>query len=166
LDVVRDIFLFGIYTGYSYKDITKLQLQHIFKKEDNRLYIVKNRIKTENTVAQPCEVPILPPVKRLIEKYSNDPRCVSNRKLIPDLSNTKLNEYLKEIQTLCEIEKKLHFHLARHTFATTITLAKGVSIEIVALMLGHTRLTTTQHYAKLVNGKLFYETGKLHDIYR
>lgn len=166
LGVVRDIFMFGIYTGYAFRDIINLTPRHIFKKEDGRDYLVKKRIKTQNSVPQPCEVPILPPVKRLIDKYSKNSKCISNGKLLPDLSNSTLNEYLKEIQTLCGIEKKLNFHLARHTFATTITLAKGVSIEVVARMLGHKRLTTTQHYAKLLNGRLFTETEKLHEIYK
>ena len=90
-----------------------------------------------------------------------------NKKYTTKQSLTKyINDHIKGLAIRIGINPDISTNSARHTFATTITLAKGVSIEIVALMLGHTRLTTTQHYAKLVNGKLFYETGKLHDIYR
>ena len=165
LDLVRDLFLFGIYTGYSCVDVSKLTSRHIIVKEDGRRYLIKKRTKTINSVAQPCEVPILPPVERLLDKYSKDERCVLKGFLLPDLTNQTLNVYLKELQTICGISKKLHYHLARHTFATTVTLSKGISIEVVARMLGHKRLATTQHYAKLVSQRVSEETEKLYGIY-
>ena len=77
-----------------------------------------------------------------------------NGKILPVISNQKLNAYLKEIADICGIKKNLTFHLARHTFATTTTLAKGVPIETVSKMLGHTNIETTQIYARITNSKI------------
>ena len=65
-----------------------------------------------------------------------------------------MNAYLQEIGDLCEINKHLTFHIARHTFATTVTLSNGVPIESVSKMLGHRNLKTTEHYAKVLDGKI------------
>ena len=75
-------------------------------------------------------------------------------KLLPILTNQKMNAYLKEIADLCQIDKELTYHIARHTFATTITLSNGVSIESVSKMLGHKNIKTTQHYAKILDKKV------------
>jgi integrase len=166
LDLVRDLFVIGIFTGYSYIDIVQLGLEHMKEKDNGKMYLMKKRTKTQNSVAAPCEVPLLPPVERLINKYRNDPRCKSGKRLFPSLTNQTLNAYLKEIQDLCQIPFNLHFHLSRHTFSTTITLAKGVSIEVVARMLGHKRLTSTQHYARLVEQRVINETERLYDLYK
>jgi site-specific recombinase XerD len=90
----------------------------------------------------------------IIDKYENNPQCISEDKLLPILSNQKMNAYLKEIASVCEIEKELTFHIARHTFATTVTLTNGVPIESVSKMLGHKNLRTTQHYAKVLDRKV------------
>ena len=90
----------------------------------------------------------------IIEKYENHPQCNNEYKLLPILSNQKMNAYLKEIAGVCEIEKELTFHIARHTFATTVTLTNGVPIESVSKMLGHKNLRTTQHYAKVLDRKV------------
>ena len=90
----------------------------------------------------------------IIEKYEYHPQCLSNGKLLPILSNQKMNAYLKEIAAVCGIEKELTFHIARHTFATTVTLTNGVPIETVSKMLGHKNLHTTQHYAKVLDRKV------------
>ena len=90
----------------------------------------------------------------IIDKYKNHPQCNNEDKLLPILSNQKMNAYLKEIAGVCEIEKELTFHIARHTFATTVTLTNGVPIESVSKMLGHKNLRTTQHYAKVLDRKV------------
>jgi len=90
----------------------------------------------------------------IIEKYEYHPQCLNNGKLLPILSNQKMNAYLKEIAAVCGIEKELTFHIARHTFATTVTLTNGVPIETVSKMLGHKNLHTTQHYAKVLDRKV------------
>ena len=103
--------------------------------------------------------------KMILEKYKGKS---TNNQLLPILSNQKMNAYLKEIGDVCEIEKELTFHLARHTFATTITLAKGVPIETVSKMLGHTNIRTTQIYARITDSKISNDmqalAGKLQGI--
>ena len=89
-----------------------------------------------------------------MDKYENHPVCKNKGNLLPILSNQKMNAYLKEIATVCGINKELTFHIARHTFATTVTLSNGVPIETVSKMLGHTNLKTTQHYAKILDKKI------------
>jgi len=90
----------------------------------------------------------------IIEKYKNDPESIAKGKLLPLNSNQRMNGYLKEIQDICEISKRLTMHLAHHTFATTVTLANGVPIETVSKMLVHTSIKTTQIYSKIVDSKI------------
>lgn len=90
----------------------------------------------------------------IIDKYDNHPQSNNEDKLLPILSNLKMNAYLKEIAAICEINKELTFHITRHTFATTVTLTNGVPIESVSKMLGHKNLRTTQHYAKVLDRKV------------
>jgi site-specific recombinase XerD len=90
----------------------------------------------------------------IIDKYENHPQAINENRLLPIFSNQKMNAYLKEIATVCKIDKELTFHIARHTFATTVTLTNGVPIESVSKMLGHKNLKTTQHYAKVLDKKV------------
>jgi site-specific recombinase XerD len=90
----------------------------------------------------------------IIEKYENHPQSINQEKLLPILSNQKMNAYLKELADICNIDKELTYHIARHTFATTVTLTNGVPIESVSKMLGHKNLRTTQHYAKVLDRKV------------
>ncbi len=106
---------------------------------------------------------MLPKALEIINKYKDHPRASVNHTLFPNISNQKLNSYLKEIADLCGIDKYLTFHLARHTFATTVTLSNGVPIESVSKMLGHTKITTTQIYAKVVERKLSDDMRTLRD---
>jgi site-specific recombinase XerD len=99
----------------------------------------------------------------IIDKYADNPQCLNEGKLLPILSNQKMNAYLKEIAAVCEIEKELTFHIARHTFATTVTLTNGVPIESVSKMLGHKNLRTTQHYAKVLDRKVSEDMRILKD---
>jgi len=150
LTQVRDIFLFCCFTGLAFIDVQKLQTNKVVKGVDGEKWIQVNRQKT-STLAK---IPLLPIPLMLIEKYANHPQCVVRRKVFPVLSNQKMNAYLKEIMDLCEIDKKVTFHTARHTFATTVTLLNGVPIETVSKMLGHTNLRITQHYAKMLDEKV------------
>jgi site-specific recombinase XerD len=106
-------------------------------------------------------IPLLPMAQEIINKYSNHPKAVSSKKLLPTLSNQRLNSYLKEIADVCGFNKELTFHCARHTFATTVTLTNGVPIESVSKMLGHKSLRTTQHYAKILDKKVSEDMGIL-----
>ncbi|MCS3533106.1 integrase [Chryseobacterium sp. JUb7] len=147
---VRDIFLFCCYTGLAYVDVKNLTKDNVNIGVDGEQWIFTRRQKTDTSV----RVPLLPLAKELILKYENHPRCVNSGFLFPVISNQTMNSYLKEIADLCEINKELTFHIARHTFATTITLSNGVPIESVSKMLGHTNIKTTQHYAKILDKKV------------
>ena len=103
--------------------------------------------------------------EEIIAKYKEHPQCLNEGKVLPVLSNQKMNSYLKEIADLCEINKELTFHIARHTFATTVTLTNGVPIESVSKMLGHKNLRTTQHYAKILDTKVSDDMKALRNKY-
>jgi len=153
LNKVKDIFLFSCYTSYAPVDVAKLTRNNLIEDGDNSLWIITNRAKTNIK----SNVPVLPPVKRIIDKYS----YLDGDKLLPRISNQKINEYLKEIADLCRINKKLTHYVARHTFATTVTLGNGVAIENVSSMMGHTRITMTQHYAKVLDSNVKNDMDKL-----
>jgi site-specific recombinase XerD len=150
LSLVRDIFLFSCFTGLAYIDVKNLTKSHISFGIDGEKWIFTHRQKTESA----SKIPILPVTQMIIDKYADNPQCLNEDKLLPILSNQKMNAYLKEIAGVCEIEKELTFHIARHTFATTVTLTNGVPIESVSKMLGHKNLRTTQHYAKVLDRKV------------
>lgn len=150
LSQVADIFLFCTYTGLAYIDVKQLKKSDIVIGIDSEKWIKIQRKKT-NTLSN---IPILPVAKIIIDKYKNDPEVLNSDKLLPVLSNQKMNAYLKEIGDICGINKPLTSHLARHTFATTITLSNGVPIETVSKMLGHSSLGITQHYAKVLSPKI------------
>jgi len=107
------------------------------------------------------KIPVLPAAMEIITKYRNDPKALIQNRLFPNISNQKLNSYLKEIADICGITKNLTFHLARYTFATTVTLTNGVPIETVSKMLGHTKISTTQIYAKVIEKKVSEDMSKL-----
>lgn len=157
LNIVKDLFIFSCYTGIAYVDIMQLTKDNVLLGIDGSQWIITNRQKT-NT---PVKVPILEPVQRIINKYKNNVRAVSKGTLLPVLSNQKLNSYLKEIADVCGIKKNLTFHMARHTFATTVTLTNGVPIETVSKLLGHTKLATTQIYAKVIERKVSEDMNAL-----
>jgi site-specific recombinase XerD len=157
LDEVRDIFLFCCYTGYAFVDVEKLTANDVSIGIDGGKWIFTRREKTK-TVAN---VPLLPLAQRILDKYNNHEYCMNTGKLLPVKSNQKMNAYLKEVASLCGINKTLTMHMARHTFATTITLSNGVPIETVSKMLGHTKLATTQIYAQVLEQKVSEDMQKL-----
>jgi len=159
LSLVRDIFLFSCFTGLAYIDVKNLTKSHISLGIDGDKWIFTHRQKTESA----SKIPILPVTQMIIDKYENHPQSNNQYKLLPVLSNQKMNAYLKEIATVCDIEKELTFHIARHTFATTVTLTNGVPIESVSKMLGHKNLRTTQHYAKVLDRKVSEDMKILKD---
>jgi len=159
LSLVRDIFLFSCFTGLAYIDVKNLTKSHISFGIDGEKWIFTHRQKTESA----SKIPISPVTQMIIDKYENHPQSNNQEKLLPILSNQKMNAYLKEIAAVCEIEKELTFHIARHTFATTVTLTNGVPIESVSKMLGHKNLRTTQHYAKVLDRKVSEDMKILKD---
>ena len=150
LALVRDIFVFSCFTGLAYIDVKQLTKNNISLGIDGDKWIFTTRQKTDTST----KVPLLPMAKAIIDKYENHPIAINENRLLPILSNQKMNAYLKEIADVCGINKELTFHIARHTFATTVTLSNGVPIETVSKMLGHTNLKTTQHYAKILDKKV------------
>ena len=157
LEQVRDIFLFCCFTGLSYSDVKNLSDQHIVLGIDGKRWINTRRAKTDAKSI----IPLLPTAENILSKYQGKQPNKAMGLLLPVISNQKLNTYLKEIAILCEITKKLTFHLSRHTFATTITLSNGVPIESVSRMLGHRSLKTTQIYAKVVDRKIMEDMEQL-----
>jgi len=150
LEIVRDIFVFSCYTGLAYVDVMNLMPGNIVKGMDGGLWIKTTRQKT----AMPVSTPILPAAMEIIEKYQGNIRAKAKGTVFPVFSNQKVNSYLKEIADQCGVKKNLSFHIARHTFATTITLSNGVPIETVSKMLGHNKLSTTQIYARVLEQKI------------
>ena len=163
MDLVRDIFIFASFTGLSYSDLKKLETHHIRKGSDGKDWVIIDRSKTNSR----CAIPLLPVVIDILKKYENHPAVCSSGKLLPVYSNQKMNSYLKELADICGIQKNLSMHVARHTFATSVTLTNGVPLETVSKMLGHTSLKTTQIYARIVDSKISNDmellTRKLND---
>ncbi|MFI8379811.1 site-specific integrase [Leeuwenhoekiella sp. NPDC079379] len=149
LQIVRDIFIFACYTGLSFIDIKNLHQNNIVKGIDDSDWIFTQREKNGQVV----KVPLLPIPLHLLSKYQKYSE-LHDGLLFPVYSNQKVNSYLKDIATLLKIPKHLTFHSARHTFATSVTLANGVPIETVSKMLGHSKISTTQIYARVLEEKI------------
>ena len=162
LNLVRDIFIFSCFTGLAYIDVKQLTKANIVIGIDGERWICTHRQKTDT----PSNIPLLPMAEKIISKYLDNPQCLNKGQLLPILSNQRMNSYLKEIGDVCGINKELTFHIARHTFATTVTLTNGVPIESVSKMLGHKNLKTTQHYAKIVDRKVGADMSALKERLR
>jgi integrase len=150
LEVVRDLFIFACFSGLCYSDILKLKGSELERDPRGVLWIKTRRQKTKVK----AQIPLLQIPTAIIDKYCDLSLLSAEQKVLPVMSNQKLNSYLKEIQMTAKIEKILTFHVARHTFATTVTMLNGVPIESVARMLGHKNIKTTQHYARIVDSKI------------
>jgi integrase len=161
LATVLDLFVFSCYTGLSYADTVKLELDDVFTGEDGEQWLQSHRSKNNNRV----RIPLLAPALKLVEYYHDDPRRPDG-KLFPPISNQKANQYLKEIAKALNIKKKLTYHVARHTFATTVTLTNGVPIETVGQMLGHKSIKSTQLYARVTDTKVKVDMEPLKEKYR
>ena len=160
LTVNRDIFVFACYTGLAYADAKALKKNNLQIGVDGKKWIYTRRSKT-NT---PVRIPLLKGAERILQKYRTHPKINGTEKLLPVYSNQKTNQYLKEIAKKLKIRKQLSFHTARHTFATTVTLANGVPIETVSKLLGHTKLSTTQIYARVIDSKIASDIRKIRNI--
>lgn len=159
LDLVRDIFVFSCYTGLAYADVKNLKRSDIKDGVDGKEWIFINRQKTNSA----SHLPLLAQAKRILSKYREHSRCADSGYALPVLTNQKMNSYLKEIADSCKVNAELTFHIARHTFATTVTLNNGVSMEAVSKMLGHSSIRQTQHYAKMQNYKVSQDMLLLED---
>ncbi|GAB3922218.1 site-specific integrase [Mucilaginibacter myungsuensis] len=150
LNIVRDLFVFSCYTGLSYVDLMNLKENNITAGEDGANWIKLFRQKSN----EPTNIPILPVAQQILERYRHGDRAEITGTLFPNLSNQKVNSYLKEIGFMNGIKKVLTFGVARHTFATTVTLSNNVPIETVSKMMGHTKIATTQIYARVLLKKI------------
>lgn len=150
LKTTADIFLFACFTGLSYIDVKNLNKDHLQMGVDGRNWIFTRRSKTNTTV----RIPLLKEAEQILEYYENHIKTEGTDKLLPVYSNQKINYYLKEIARIVNIKKNLSFHTARHTFATTVTLANGVPMETVSKLLGHHKIATTQIYARVLDTKI------------
>jgi integrase len=161
LEQIRDCFVFSCFTGLAYSDLKRLSNDHIVTGTDGGKWIKIKRMKTDNM----SSIPILPITQKIIDKYKNDTHCKANNVLLPVRSNQKMNNYLHELASICEIEKNLTSHLARHTFATTVTLNNNVPIETVSKMLGHSSINMTKIYARLLDKKVGQDMKHLNEKY-
>ncbi|HBU77256.1 MAG TPA: integrase [Muricauda sp.] len=159
LRIVKDLFVFSCYTGIAYCDIMNLNEDNLVLGIDGKHWISTKRQKTKNSF----KLPLMGPALSIIKRYQYHPKR-QPEKLFPRISNQKLNSYLKEIADACDITKNVTFHVARHTFATTITLSNGVPIETVSKILGHTKLATTQIYARVLDKKISEDMSGLETI--
>lgn len=157
LELVRDVFLFSIWTGLAFIDVYNLKQEHIVTDNNGNLWIRKTREKTNNM----CNIPLLSTPQQILKKYEEHPVCVERGTLLPVMCNQKYNSYLKEIADLCEINKRLSTHTARYTFASVIALANNVSLSNVAKMLGHSSTRMTQHYAKVLDQSILKDMQKV-----
>ena len=155
LERAKDMFLFGCFTGLSYIDIKTLTPEHFEKDSAGRIWIKKRRVKTGVL----SRIPLLPIAKLILDKYKG------GEKLLPIQDPADINKYLKDIAILCGINKRICFHVARHTFASTVTLANNISLEVVSKMLGHTNTRMTAHYAKLIDKCIGEQMDKLMDTF-
>lgn len=162
LDNVRNIFVFSIFTGLAYVDVAKLTKSNIITGVDGKLWISIPRTKTNVTTT----VPLLPPAIKILEKYKGHPITEIKGTLLPVPTNQKVNEYLKEIGSLCNIDKNLTFHLARHSFGTTIMIGNKVSSEALKPQMGHTDIKTTQIYSHQDEYKIAKEVEHLYEKYQ
>ena len=158
-DEIRDVFVFCCYTGFAYSDVFKFKRSDISIGIDGDYWIITHRQKTGERES----VPLLPKALDILKKYENHSQCLKRNKLLPVRTNQVYNNYLKDVANRCGIEKNLTSHIARHTFATTVTLSNGVPIETVSKMLGHTKLATTQIYAKVLDHKISHDMKMLRD---
>lgn len=157
LELVRDVFLFSIWTGLAFIDVYNLKQEHIVTDNNGNLWIRKTREKTNNM----CNIPLLSTPKQILMKYEGHPVCKERGTLLPVMCNQKYNSYLKEIADLCGINKKLSTHTARYTFASVVALANNVSLSNVAKMLGHSSTRMTQHYAKVLDQSILKDMQKV-----
>lgn len=156
IKITRDIFVFSCYTGLPYSDVKALRERHIVRGIDGEYWIFTKRQKNDQSV----KLPLLKKALDILGRYA-DPAAPADQALLPIPTNQKINRDLKELATMLHINKKLSFHSARHTFATTVTLSNGVPIETVSKLLGHSRISTTQIYSRVLEEKVSTDMGSL-----
>lgn len=150
LNTVRDVFLFCCFTGFAYEDTRRLKEENLILDTEGRAWLSAKRSKTNEEEI----VPVLPLVEQIMGRYKDHPVRVINRYLIPTYSNQYNNDQLKKIAAACNIQKELTSHIARYTFAITVTLENDIPLNVVGKMLGHRSIRTTEKYAKVTHKKI------------
>jgi len=150
LKTVRALFIFSCYTGLSYTDLMDLKSKNIVTKTDGQKWLETTRRKTDI----PVRIPLLTPALAVLDEFKDRAGIIHWDDLFPWVSNQVMNKCLKLIGELCATRMNLTFHIARHTFATTVTLENNVPIETISKLLGHTKITTTMIYAKVLQSKI------------
>jgi len=156
-----DIFLFSVYTGLRFRDAQHLTIENIDYVNSKPKFITTIQEKTGDQVV----IPIIKPTQKLLDKYQNDDDRIKLGKLIPKMSNAKINLYLKLIGELAEIKLKLTHHVARHTCATTVLLENNVPMEQVSKWLGHADISSTQVYGKITKSRLDTTASRINELY-
>lgn len=160
IERVKEMFLFSCYTGLTYTELKELTKNHIVIGMDGKNWIYTKRAKTN----QPIKAPLLSKADSILKKYKQQCYDLESNSLFPLLSNQKMNSYIKEIMKTIKVNKHITFHSARHTFATTVTLSNGVPIETVSKLLGHSKLSTTQIYARVMENKISSDMNNLEEM--
>lgn len=160
--IVRDTFIFCCFTGLAFTDVKTLRQEHLSLDNEGITWIRKRRDKTNNM----CNIPLLEIPMEILNRYKGHPQCIKKGVLLPVPTNQKMNSYLKEIADLCGIHKQLTTHVARHSYATSVCLANGVSIENVAKMLGHSDIKMTRHYARVLDKSILRDMRKVDEKYK
>lgn len=158
LEVIRDMFLMSAFTGLAFTDVSQLTEDHIVTDNDGNKWIRKPRQKTK----QMSNIPLLDIPLAIIEKYQGDKKAAKKGVLLPIPCNQVMNRYLKEIATICKINKRLTMHTARHTYAT-LCLSQGVSLKNVSSMLGHASVKMTERYARVLDSSILRDMNAIRD---
>jgi len=158
LEEVKDVYIFGCFTGYAYMDLYKLEPENVMPWIDGTKWLIKDRNKGNHTKSN---VPLMEIPLAIIEKYKDHPYCLAYNKLLPVNSNQRFNSYIKEVAALCGINKELTTHTARHTFATTVLIESGCSLSATGEMLGHESERTTKIYAKITDVRVAKDIKKV-----
>ena len=150
------LIVFYRFTGLAFADVSTLRPEHLEQDNNGDWWIRKGRVKLERRrkSSSIANVPLLPVPLAILKKYESHPICLKQGTCLPVVCNQKANSYLKEIADFCGIKKNLTTHAARHTFATTVTLANNVPLQEVSAMLGHASTRMTQHYARVMDKNL------------
>lgn len=158
LEVIKDMFLMSAFTGLAFTDVSQLTEDHIVTDNDGNKWIRKPRQKTK----QMSNIPLLDVPLAIIEKYQGDKKATKKGVLLPTPCNQVMNRYLKEIATICKINKHLTMHTARHTYAT-LCLSQGVSLKNVSKMLGHASVKMTERYARVLDSSILHDMNAIRD---
>ncbi len=161
LDKVRDFFLFSCYTGLRFNDALSLKMDDIVSADQGIRFISIKMHKTDDFVM----IPLISEAQAIIEKYNEHPDREVLDFILPRISNQKVNSYLKTLADIVGIKKTITHHVARHTFATQ-ALNRGIPIEVVQKLMGHTDIQTTQIYAKMLTSTIVKEMEKMGKINR